>query len=249
MTRRVAACPSELTVNIMRSSIFSRRSGALLLFLSIVGLAACTSTPSPEEKAEAPEGLILRARGVAPDWKVVITETAINWSGAGVDLVTSARMQPRPLGRLFAASADGHVLEVWYHDHVCHLTAGTQPFPNDVQTRLDEHRYVGCGGEPEALLQGHWSLPDAVDLEFDRYRRAHLRTPCAHYVMHYELRPDGLRFEAVGAPDAGCNVASRESDGALLVALQAVTQFDLDAQGQLLLQAGTRTVLRGTRRD
>ena len=216
--------------------------------IAMLWLAGCTSTPAPEPDPLSPEGLILQAKGITPPWTLKITGTTLSWDGAGVQLQTFPRMQASALGHRYAGQSDNHALEVWFQDRACHLEAGTQPYPNDVQVRVDNDRLQGCGGNPATLLQRTWKLVGgaaaaATELQFDPYYRLHVRTGCSHYTTRYIVTPESLQLAPIGDPSSSCTGDDLSADAALLKLLAGVTRFDIGMQGKLQLLQGERVVL------
>lgn len=161
--------------------------------------------------------------------------------------------------RYRAADAE-HRLEATITPGVCRDTMSGMPHPFAVEVQTDDERLSGCGGEPLSLLTGRDWIVEDLDGGgiIDRSRisigfsaedsRAYGLGSCNRFTGGFTLTGEGLSFTHPAATMMACAPALMAQEQKFFGILQAVTNFDIDATGALILSGsgGTMKAYRDT---
>jgi heat shock protein HslJ len=126
------------------------------------------------------------------------------------------------------------------------------PYPFSVTLTRNGTDLPGCAGDPARLLDGEWTaitlagtaLPKGADvtLSFDAGRISGLAA-CNRYSGSYTLTGEGLTFGPMAGTRMACPPPLMETESAVFAAFARVTQFDIAADGALLLKTDEATPL------
>jgi len=132
---------------------------------------------------------------------------------------------------------------------LCHDSMTGMPHPETVRLILGETVLTGCGGDPRDLLAGpDWQVHQIngqdmietaqISLTFDPDGTTSGNGSCNRFRGRYDLTGEGLSFGRIATTRMACPAAAMKREGRVLEALKAVTRFDIDATGALLLLDG-----------
>lgn len=202
-----------------------------------------------------------RATGNEPFWSLEI-------AGAELTLVTDlgARRFTAPLPppeiaeglTRYRVDVDGRALEVRIADQLCTDTMTGMPRPRTVVAVLDGDELRGCGGDPASLLQGdEWAVDEIagqpiidgskVTLAFSADGRVSGAGSCNRFMGSYTLTGEGLTLSQMASTMMACEDGLMDQEGRYLRLLEAVSRFDLDAEGTLVLHTAAGDTIRARR--
>lgn len=202
----------------------------------------------------------LHARGGNPDWRLDITDTALNLR---VDARDYRFLSPRPstltAGPNYLTASAGSTLLFHFETASCALAGEPVVYPRRFNLQLDGRLMQGCGGDPGDLLRGApWRIT-AIDgqalppldvpviLRFGQTGKLSLRFPCGTLNGQYLLSSDGLRITWTSAAPSPCLSATQRLDAHLQERLLSVKGFSLPGPLQLRLEAGSANTLDAVR--
>ncbi len=233
----------------------------LLAACSLAGCAATGGDGAPPPAGNTAGNTTYMARGNEPGWSLVM-------SGDRLTLVTGygKRRIVAPMGRKdmlaggvsyrMEARTEAHALRVQVKRAVCRDTMTGVPYPNIVAVIVDNERpLAGCGGAPESLLHGAWTV-ESLDgetvgekaratLEFRPDGRLGGRAFCNSYSTGYAVTGEGLRIEgAIAMTRMACPGPLMRQEKLFLDILGAATAHDIRPDGALAITgAGGKTLV------
>jgi heat shock protein HslJ len=214
----------------------------LTIFLSTVPCAATAQ--------DIADLLPLTARGNDPFWSLTVTADGSSYTDMeGVTLDAPFTAPTAIEGSLIFATAAGPLRVT---DSLCHDSMSGMPYPFSVTLTRNGTDLPGCAGDPARLLDGEWTaitlagtaLPKGADvtLSFDAGRVSGLAA-CNRYSGSYTLSGEGLTFGPMAGTRMACPPPLMETESAVFAAFARVTQFDIAADGALLLKTDEATPL------
>ena len=243
-----------------------------IVFSSLLALAACQApvapAPSaaepgpPSGAADCPEHSAapaepFRALGQEPSWLLTA-------GGGQLELVTQFGQQTVSMPVLevthagcitrYRAADAQRRLAATITRGVCRDTMSGMPHPFAVEVQTDDERLRGCGGEPLSLLTGRDWIVEDLDGGgiIDRSRisigfsaedsRAYGLGSCNRFTGGFTLTGEGLSFTHPAATMMACAPALMAQEQKFFKILQAVTSFDIDATGALILSGNEGTM-------
>ena len=191
-----------------------------------------------------------RARGNEPGWSATIGEASVEIDADYGALALSADrpdVQLEPGAYVFDMPEIAARLTV--EDRLCKDLSTGMPHPHHATLMLEDRELKGCGGDPASLLTGaEWTLTDIggetpvegaeAVLGFGPQDRAYGSTGCNRFMGGYTLTGEGLSMGQMGVTMMACPDPLMAQERAVLDALAAVTRFDIDESGVLLLIGG-----------
>lgn len=213
--------------------------------------------PECQPVAEPP----FRASGNEPFWSLEITDAELTLvTQLGERRLTVPLPAPETVEGLtrYRTDAEGRALEVRIADRICADTMTGMPRPRTVVVVLDGEELAGCGGDPASLLQGdEWSVYEIggqpivdgskVTLAFSADGRVSGAGSCNRFMGSYTLTGEGLTLSQMASTMMACEEGLMDQEGRYLRALEAVSRFDLDADGQLVLHTVEGETVRARR--
>lgn len=203
------------------------------------------------------------AVGHEPGWRLEITETGstlVTDYGSTTLRMAAREPEPVPGGRRYAGNAGGRALVAKVLDRVCEDEATGMPRPQTVELTLDEEVLQGCGGDPATLLIGpDWNVDDIagaglvdrarVTIVFAERGRLSGLASCNAFSGSYTITGEGLAFGSLAATatEKACAPAVMQQERMLLAVLAAVTRFEIEPDGTLVLHAPDRRTVRARR--
>lgn len=212
----------------------------------------------PECHPMIPPGLLpLAARGNEPFWSVRLSRDGLQLTlpeGKGTTEV-HPYSEPETDGDTLIFTTDGFELRLT--EGLCRDTMTGMPYPYGATLRRGGADWPGCAGDPASLLQGDWravaldgtALAEGIEisLTFDNGRLAG-KTGCNRVMGNFALTGEGLGFGPLATTQMACPPEVMAVERATLDALAAITGFDIDAEGQLLLLGADGTARLTARR-
>lgn len=208
-------------------------------------LVRLDGTLLPECLPMIPPGLLpFTARGNEPFWSVRVSREGLQLAlpegkGTTEDYPYS---EPEAEGDTLIFATDGFELRVT--EGLCRDTMTGMPYPYGATLRRGGVDGPGCAGDPASLLQGDWRAValDAAPLDagldilltFDNGRLAG-KTACNRVMGSFTLTGESLGFGPLATTQMACPPEVMAVERAALDALSAITGFDIDDGGRLLL--------------
>lgn len=219
----------------------------------LAALALATATALPAAAQDLP--LPLTVRGNEPFWSLAITPETIlfeDMEGARLEapyapptLQDGAQVFDTPAGPLRLTAT------------LCHDDMSGMPYPLSATLTRDGRDLAACAGDPAALLAGDWiaNVLDGTQLPATAFVILSFsdgaltgRSACNRYRGTYTLSGEGLALGGFALTRMACTPDLMAIEQAVLAAFATVTQFDIAADGALLLKSdGSTTVLTATR--
>ncbi len=206
----------------------------------------------PCQRVKPPE-LTFAARGHEPTWHLRIGDQSVilraNYGQQHLHLPPATTITTAA-GVSFISSNDEHDLNILVVPEVCHDSMSGMPFPYRVSYRLDGHTYTGCGGETREMLLGRvWNVTElnelplvpgsSVSIEFrEENHRVAGQSTCNQFLGGFSLGGEGLSVGPIATTRQAClneDLATQEQQ--FLEAMAAITLFDIDTHGRLILLA------------
>jgi heat shock protein HslJ len=222
-----------------------------LVAVSLVAMALAGCAATGDGEAPPAGNTFYTARGNEPGWRLTV-------DAARITLVTSYGERkiaaPLPRKQLLAGgsyryqsrTAD-HALRVQVRRQVCRDTMSGVPHPDIVAVIVDNERpLAGCGGTPESLLHGEWTV-ESVDgeavteqvratLDFRPDGRVGGRAFCNSYTTGYAVTGEGLRTrDAIAATRMACPEPLMRQEKNFLDILGTMTAHDIRPDGALVI--------------
>ncbi|SDT02790.1 Heat shock protein HslJ [Halopseudomonas xinjiangensis] len=205
----------------------------------------------------APGGLALpfRAFGHDPAWHLEINQQGLHVGEpeAGVEPVPY-RISGTDNSHRTARSDDGSLV-IEARKEPCRDPASGLVYPHRVELQEGDRRMQGCGGDPLRLLQGAvWQVEHidgepileqtAITLEFRSDNRLVGVGSCNNFTGEYQLGEEGLTFSQALTTMKACAPEILEQERRFLRSLEGIGWFDLDRDGELLLQGDDNRSIR-----
>jgi heat shock protein HslJ len=233
---------------------------ALLASLIAVALAGCAATGG--DGTPPPAGnTIYTARGNEPGWSLAMGKDRLTLiTGYGERRIVAPMARKDVLaggtGYRMVTRTDAHEVRVQVRRRVCRDNMSGVPYPDIVAVVIDQERpLAGCGGAPESLLHGAWTV-ESVDgeatsdqagatLEFRTDGRLAGRAFCNSYSTGYAVTGEGLRINgAIATTRMACPGSLMRREKSFLDILAGVTAHDIRPDGALAITgADGRTVV------
>ena len=147
----------------------------------------------------------------------------------------------------FTAADSAHRLAASVTHGVCRDTMSGMPHPFSVSVVMDGTQMDGCGGEPLSLLTAHtWVVEDLdgggiidrsrITLAFSDYDgRLYGLASCNRFMAGFSLSGEGLSISQAAATMMACAESLMTQEQKFLQILGAVSNFDIDDTGALVL--------------
>lgn len=208
-------------------------------------LVRLDGTLLPECLPVIPPGLLpFTARGNEPFWSVRVSRDGLQLAlpeGKGTT-EDHPYSEPEAAGDTLTFATDGFELRL--ADRLCRDTMTGMPYPYGATLLRGGDDWPGCAGDPATLLHGDWqavaldgaALPEGIDitLAFGQGRLSG-KTACNRVMGGFTLTGEGLTLGPLATTQMACPPEVMEAERATLDALAAVTAFDIDGEGRLLL--------------
>ena len=203
----------------------------------------------------------LRGHGNEPSWRLEIVDGQLRFEtlspGVRVEGPASAQRVDGGIAYRLATQPATGPLQARVDDRVCVDTMSGMPYPKAIAVEYAGRRWLGCGGEPAALLHGaEWVVEDIggagiidrsrVTLVFDAEGRVTGQGPCNRYAGSYTLTGENLRFGRTAATMRACAKALMTQERRFFDLLASIDRFGFSPDGALYLIArdATRIVAR-----
>ncbi|NEX17688.1 MAG: hypothetical protein C1943_13945 [Halochromatium sp.] len=221
-------------------TFFWSKGNSALVSLSGQTLPECVAAV-PVEKAP------FRARGNEPGWSLEINGDQLQLTlDYGAREIKAKLPSPISIDTAKVYQLPEQNLSLRISGQRCSDTMTGMPYPNRVLLELEDRHLSGCGGEPNALLEGaEWRVrslagepvPDAVavSISFLEDNRIAGSSGCNRFMGGYELTGEGLSFGQIAGTMMACPELQMQTEQRFLGLLQAVTRFEIPADGQLQL--------------
>ncbi len=219
---------------------FWSQGGKATLKLSGVAWPECEITPAAA----------LVARGNEPGWRLDLDSDTLtlSWDYGAHALAANT---PAPVFDERVTSYGTRVgdrrLLIAVHDQVCADDMTGMPHPKRVILSLDDRILRGCGGDPEELLAGEWTIEDVdgqgiVDssqptVVFDGDGDIGGRGSCNSYGGSYRLSGEGLAVSDLFSTLMACSEGLMAQERQIFAILEAVGRFEVDETGALILHS------------
>lgn len=191
-----------------------------------------------------------RAVGQEPSWILRINEgqaeLITDFGQRSVTLPLASTEHDGPVTR-FTAADTAHRLAATVTRGVCRDTMSGMPHPFSVSVVMDGTRLDGCGGEPLSLLTAHtWVVEDLdgggiidrsrITLAFSDYDgRLYGLASCNRFMAGFSLSGEGLSISQAASTMMACAESLMNQEQKFLKILGAVSNFDIDDTGALVL--------------
>ena len=222
-----------------------------------VFLAVAASLFASAVAAQQPDFV---ARGNEPGWIVRMNDTGLTFQTMDGDPVTIA---PPPVAetvdgvKIYKSTADGQSFQLAVADELCMDSMTGMPHPATVSVEVGERQFQGCGGEPATLLHGEWTVAQVdgkptvagseVSLTFEAGGHLSGAASCNRYFAEFTLTGEGLTISDAGATMMMCDRPLMDQERLFLAILEAVTRFEVGADGSLILHADDGRTLTASR--
>lgn len=207
-------------------------------------LPACSRFPTPDL-------VPLRATGNEPGWRLDAARDGTAFTAeTGAQ---SAGPLPEPvLGAAGLTYTPAAGFSFTLSPGPCYDTMTGMPHPVSATAEAGGEIFLGCGGDPESLIEGSWTVfdiggapvPEGADVSMTFVRGGELggRAACNRFTSSYRLTGEGLSFGPAAATRMACANALMQLESTFLSVLPRVTHFDW-RDGVLTLMAGDRAAL------
>lgn len=208
-------------------------------------LPTCTHFPTPDLSP-------LKATGNEPGWRLDASRDGVTFtSEPGAQ---SAGPLPEPdLGSAGLTYTPAAGFTFTLSPGPCYDTMTGMPHPVSATVEIGQDIFLGCGGDPESLLEGTWNVAEIegtpvaegneVTMSFVPGGELGGRAACNRYTGRYTLTGEGLTFGPAATTRMACAGAQMQLESTFLAVLPSVTHFDI-REGALILMAGDRPALR-----
>jgi heat shock protein HslJ len=202
---------------------------------------------------------VYTARGNEPFWSFNVA--APDFVITSLDGVLAAGTLPEAVWRDGAVEWDipEQGLRLRMVEAICRDDMSGMPYPETVTLTTPEGERSGCGGDPVSLLAGgEWVIEDIggggvidnarLTMEFREGGNVGGMGGCNRYSAGFTLSGEGMSIGPAAATMMACEEALMRLEQALFKALPAVTRFDIDETGALLLYGADEVPLVRARR-
>lgn len=243
------------------------RNLTLLAVFASLTLAGCASKDPPSDRAGGGDikagatSAMFRATGNEPGWRLDIgaDEMTLLTDTGQTRIVAPTPPAERVDGtRKYRTLTQDHKLTVTITDRPCTDSMSGMPHPNTVRVVLDGAELTGCGGDPATLLQGaEWMVEDlngaglvkgsSVTLNFGSDGHLSGNASCNRFMSQYTLTREGLTIAKSASSMMMCEEPLMTQEKKFLDLLGGVQQFDVGADGVLILRTGDGRAIRARR--
>lgn len=212
------------------------RAGAVTVSLGGETLPLCSVIPPARPRPYRAEGA---------DWTLGIGDGAVTVALADGRRIDAALPEPRFDGGFVHDIPDAG-LTIRTMPELCRDAATGMPHPDRVEVTLGGETLAGCGGDPLDLLTGpEWvvediggrGIIDASRVTLDVAQGGGLggTASCNRYATRLTVGGGVLDVGAIASTRMGCPEALMMQEQAFFAALAAVTRFDIDPTGALVM--------------
>lgn len=202
------------------------------------------------------EQLPFRAQGHEPEWSLSATydQVIMTWDGGQKQSVLGeTELHIYHAGFELKAYSDTRYIKVETLATLCRDDMSGLPYPYQVNVRLDNLDFQGCGGHSRDLLVGQeWIVQDInqqgiidfsrLTMTFDDQGRLSGFTSCNQYSTAYEFN-ERLDVASAITTQKVCPVAIMNQEKVFLTTLADVESLDISINGALVLKtADGRTI-------
>ncbi len=202
------------------------------------------------------EQLPFRAQGHEPEWSLSATydQVIMTWDGGQKQSVLGeTELHIYHAGFELKAYSDTRYIKVETLATLCRDDMSGLPYPYQVNVRLDNLDFQGCGGHSRDLLVGQeWIVQDInqqgiidfsrLTMTFDDQGRLSGFTSCNQYSTAYEFN-ERLDVASAITTQKVCPVATMKQEKVFLTTLADVESLDISINGALVLKtADGRTI-------
>jgi heat shock protein HslJ len=187
--------------------------------------------------------LPLVARGNEPGWVVTLAHEGVAYSGQD----GTKRAFPLPVATerdraTVFDNGEGFALSVTHG--LCRDNMTGMPYPYAVDLALDGAALSGCGGAPETLLSGAWTLVELPGVTLPEGIQPTLEinggfisgaAGCNRFTGGIALSGEGLSLMPGGMTMMACEEPQMQVEAAYMDRLGRVGLFDFDEAGRLVL--------------
>ena len=204
----------------------------------------------------APGGLVLpfTAFGQDPAWRVELSDEVLRTMGGNGQATSGYTVSGSDNSQRTVRSDDGRIVLDTYREP-CRDASSGLVFPYRVELTRDDKQLHGCGGDPLRLLQGAtWQVHaidgepilerSAIQLEFRADNRLVGIASCNNFAGEYRRGEQGLTFAQSVTTMKACAPELVDQEQRFLRSLAGIAWFDLDADGELLLQGDDNRSIR-----
>jgi heat shock protein HslJ len=212
-----------------------------------------TRTSDPGDSASRTAAGVFRAVGNEPGWILLITDslTTLRWDYD--ERRASARtpaVETLAGGRRYTVGG-ATPFTVVVRDTLCADGMSGRQFPAHVAVTIGERTLDGCGGEPDALLQGDaWQVDSLngmpavagsrVTLEFGSDGRVTGSAGCSRYSAPYMTKVEGLELGPAMSTKRACTPEIDRQEVAFLAVLQGTVPYQLRGDGALVIEGSEK---------
>jgi heat shock protein HslJ len=200
------------------------------------------------------------ARGNEPGWIVRKTDSEITFNpmeGAALTIAPVPTAEKTDGAEVYQASVGDQPFKLTITTKVCVDTMSGMPFPASVSVEIGGKTLTGCGGKPETLLHGNWTVRQIdgkplvsgseVSLAFGDDGMIAGNASCNRYFGKFTLTGESLTISSSGATRMMCDAHLMEQENHLLKILEATTRFEIGQDGSLILHAKDGATLAASR--
>lgn len=202
------------------------------------------------------EQLPFRAQGHEPEWSLSATydQVIMTWDkGQKQSVLAETELNIYHTGFELKAYSDTRYIKVETLATLCRDDMSGLPYPYQVNVRLDNLDFQGCGGHSRDLLVGQeWIVQDLnqqgvidfsrLTMTFDDQGRLSGFTSCNQYSTAYEFN-ERLDIASAITTQKVCPVAIMNQEKLFLSILANVESLDISINGALILKtADGRTI-------
>jgi heat shock protein HslJ len=225
------------------------RAGAVTVSLGGETLPLCSVIPPAPPRPYRAEG---------PGWTLDIRDGTVTFALDDGRRIEAALPEPRFDGG-FVHDMPGADVTIRTIPGLCRDAATGTPHPDRVEVTLGGETLGGCGGDPLDLLAGpEWvvediggrGIIDASRVTLDVAQGGGLggTASCNRYATRLTVSGGGLEVGPIASTRMGCPEALMMQEQSFFAALAAVTRFDIDPTGALVMYgAGGEPVLTARR--
>lgn len=208
-------------------------------------LPACIAFATPDLTA-------LKATGNEPGWRLDAARDGVTFTAETGAQSAGPLPEPAlgPAGLTYVPAAG---FSFTLSPGPCYDTMTGMPHPVSVTAEAGDGIFLGCGGDPETMIEGSWRVTDIegtpvaegieVTMSFVKGGELGGTAACNRYTGRYTLTGEGLTFGPAAATRMACAGVLMQLESTFLAVLPRVTHFDWQDGGPVLM-AGDRAVLR-----
>jgi heat shock protein HslJ len=200
------------------------------------------------------------ARGNEPGWIIRKTDREITFQpmlGTTLTIAPVPRAEKVDGADVYQASVGNQPFKLRIKTKICVDTMSGMPFPVSVSVEIGGKTLTGCGGDPETLLRGNWTVREIdgkplligseMTLAFSDDGAIAGTASCNRYFGKFTLTGESLTISSLGATRMMCDAALMEQENRFLKILEATTLFEIGQDGSLILHAKDESSLAATR--